>query len=198
MNVFDFFHRKACLTCDPAEWEIGYRELARVGLYDVIKFDALPDIGPHQSFNRSLRQMLIDFYDSGAQTFLMLEDDCEFKDLEHLEQALTEVPRDWDLLYLGANIRGDVLRITEHIFKLTDAWTTHCLGFNRKVVPYLLKFQPHISEQMADNWIGSQLGRLNGYVVAPMVAWQRPRWSVIWDKEVDYTEVFTLSEEKLI
>ena len=69
-------------------------ELERVGMKDVWRFDAIPIdtdkiLGPHQSFSASVRQILSDFLISGAETLLHLEDDCVFKDLTHLEEAIS-------------------------------------------------------------------------------------------------------------
>lgn len=201
--MWAFFDRKVCLTTVESEWDIGYRELARVGLQDVIKFQSLPDIGPHQSFSRSERQILTDFHESGAETLLHLEDDVVFKALGHLGEALRELPSDWDIVYLGANIQCEPQRVSEHLFRVTNCWTTHAIGYNRKCIPFLLENQPPFSEMMFDNFLGAALGRLNAFIVAPMVAWQRPHYSTLWEKDggpefVDYAEVFTLSEARLI
>jgi hypothetical protein len=52
---------------------------------------------------------------------------------------------------------------------------------------------------MFDNALSDLLPELNAFVVAPMVAWQRPRFSSIWQRsEVDdYTEIFEVSEARL-
>lgn len=198
MNPFDFFERKACLTVEPSEWEIGIREIERVGILDCDKRQALPEIGPHQSFNRTTRQMLSEFNDFPSSTLLVLEDDVVFRDLSHLETALSELPDDWDIVYLGANLlNGTPERYSEHLFRVTSAWTTHAMGYNKKCIPFLLENQPGFSEEMFDNWLGKQLKNLKAYVVAPMVAWQRPHYSGIWGKMVDYTDIFQASEEKL-
>lgn len=206
VNPFSFFQRKVCLTNSKLEWDIGYRELARVGLIDVQKFQAIPDIGPHQSFNRSTRAILQGFHDSGDDMLLFLEDDCEFKDLSHLEKALSELPEFWDIVYLGANLicwnrECDLQpeRYSEHLFRVFQAWTTHAIGYSRRVVPFLLGRQPGFSEQMFDQFLSENLPNLNAYVVAPMVAYQRPRVSSIWDKpEVqDYTPIFEASDMRL-
>jgi hypothetical protein len=65
-------------------------------------------------------------------------------------------------------------------------------------VPFILEHQPGFSEQMIDNWLSAQLPRLNAYVVAPMVAYQRARHSAIWGRYDDYTPIFKQSEAKLI
>lgn len=209
MNAFDFFQRKVCLTLGP-DWPLACSEFERVGLNDVWRFDAIPIdndkiLGPHQSFSAGVRQILQDFLVSGSKTLLHLEDDCSFQSLDHLESALSELPWNWDIVYLGANLLcwnrptdPQPERYSEHLFRVQQAWCTHAVGFNRKVVPYILANQPDFSSQMVDNWLSDQLQRFNAFVVAPMVAYQRPHRSAIWDTdEYDYTPIFQASDERL-
>lgn len=195
---WSFFGMKACLTVESSEWEIGIKEIERVGISDCVKRQAMSDIGPHQSFNRTTRMMLFDFNESPHQTLLVLEDDVIFKDLSLLATALSELPDDWDIVYLGANLlNGTPERYSEHLFRVTSAWTTHAMGYNKRCIPFLLENQPGFSEEMFDCWLGEQLVNMKAYVVVPMVAWQRPHYSGIWGRSVDYTEIFAASEEKL-
>lgn len=197
--TWDFFQRKICLTTEKAEWKLGSEEFSRVGL-SVEKFQSLPDIGPHQSFSKSVRHILIDFYESEAKTLLHLEDDCLFRNTDHLDQALKELPADWDIVYLGANLicdNGVPVRYSEHLFRVTSAWTTHAVGYNKKVVPYLLENQPGYCERMFDNWLSEQLKSLQAFIIAPMVAYQRPHVSTIWQRFDDYTPIFEASDALL-
>lgn len=211
MSAWDFFQRKASLTVNPSEWEKGCAEFERVGLRDVWKYQAIevgsaPEIkGVHQSFNATMRASLQGFWDSDAQTLLHMEDDCWFQEFGHLEAALSQLPSDWDLVYLGANLlcwnREDdprPLRFSEHLFRIGQAWTTHCVGFNRKVIPFLLENQPPFSEMMLDQFLSNSLPSLNAFVVGPLVCWQRPHFSSIWDRMTDYTDIFEASNRLLI
>jgi hypothetical protein len=199
---WDFFQNRTCLTTKAREWKKADAEFSRVGL-SVEKFQSLPDIGPHQSFSKSVRRILTDFNESDANTLLHLEDDCTFRDLSHLENALGELPSDWDIVYLGANLilwnNGEVApeRFSKHLFRVSCAWTTHAIGYNKKCVPFILENQPDVSERMFDNYLSDLLPRLNAYIVAPMVAWQRPHHSLIWNKFDDYTPIFEASEARL-
>jgi hypothetical protein len=195
--MWEFFDQKVCLTADAGEWQKAVDEFARVGL-SVHKFDAMPDIGPHQSFNRSTRQILIQFFESDGDSLLFLEDDCWFQDLSQLQHALAELPADWDIVYLGANIQDEKPeRVSDYVYRIRAAWTTHCIGYRRKVIPFILENQPGFSEQMYDNWLSSQLPNLHAYVINPMVAWQRPRVSKIWNNMADYSEHFERSQKLL-
>lgn len=195
--MWGFFDRKVCLTADAGEWVKAEVEFNRIGLTDVRRFNAIPHIGPHQSFNCSTRQILIEFFESDNERLLFLEDDCVFMDHGHVDQALKDLPTGWDIVYFGCNIQGGKpVKITNSLFKISGAFTTHCIGYNKKCIPFILENQPGFSEQMYDNWLSGQ--QLNAYVINPMVAWQRPRHSKIWGHAVDYNEHFINSQKQLV
>lgn len=196
--TWDFFQRKTCLTLGP-DWPIACAEFERVGLEHVWRFDALTAEGPHQSFNKSTRQILSDFIVSGSETLLFLEDDVVFRDMGHLDKALNELPENWDIVYLGANLlNGQPERYSEHLFRVKSAWTTHAIGYNKKVVPFLLDNQPPAGAEMFDNALSRWLPDLQAFVVAPMVAYQRFHKSSIWETLEDYTPHFLNSDLRLI
>lgn len=205
-SAWSFFDRVVCLSLTQEEWAKGKIEFDRVGLHRIERFQAVKEIGPHESFSHSERDILLDFYHSPAQRLLHLEDDCQFHDLEHLGRALAELPRTWDILYLGANLlmwndgsEPQPERVSEHLFRVRAAWTTHAVAYNKKCVYELLAKQPAFSEQMWDQYLSTRLGEFQAYVVAPMAAYQRPRVSSIWQKGTvdDYTEIFQASEARL-
>jgi hypothetical protein len=204
MNWSHHFHRRIMLTADPAEYALGHAECQRVGL-TVEPYHAVREIGPHQSFSHSERNILLDFlFDSNANALLHVEDDVLWRRLDHLEQAISELPSDWDVLYLGANLlcwnNGDEPqpeRRSEHLFRIRAAWTTHAIAYHKRCVRRILEGQPSFDELMFDNWLSSRLPSLNAFIVAPMVAWQRPRYSSIWQREDDYTSIFEASDDRL-
>jgi hypothetical protein len=201
---WSFFQRRVCLTANPGEWLKACAEFQRVGL-TVEKYEAVKEIGPHQSFNHSERNILLEFLFSEDNRLLHLEDDVAFRDLGHLPQALSELPANWDILYLGANLvcwnNGEPVpeRFSEHLWRVRAAWTTHAIAYHKSCVRRILERQPEFSAQMFDNALSELLPELNAFVVAPMVAWQRPRVSSIWQRDGvdDYTEIFKQSEMKL-
>lgn len=198
------FHRRVMLTNDATELALGQAECARVGL-TVEPYQAVKEIGPHQSFSHSERNILLDFlFDPNANTLLHVEDDVAWRDLGHLEQAITELPSDWDILYLGANLllwndgqEPRPERHSDHLWRVRAAWTTHAIVYHKRCVRRILEGQPSFDELMFDNWLSTRLPELNAFIVAPMVAWQRPRYSSIWQREDDYTEIFKASDARL-
>lgn len=199
---WSFFQRIVCLSASDSEYALAQAEFTRVGL-SVQKYLAVKEIGPHQSFSHSERNILLDFLFSEDNRLLHLEDDVVFRELGHLPQAISELPADWDILYLGANLvcwnngEPEPERYSPHLFRIRAAWTTHAIAYHKRCVRRILEGQPSFDALMFDNWLSSRLPELNAFCVAPMVAWQRPRYSQIWNREDDYSEIFRMSEARL-
>lgn len=195
---WQFFDRITCLTLGGDEWTQAEAEFKSVGL-NATPFQALQAIGPHQSFNLSTYAILQEFYDSKDHTLLFLEDDCDFRNLHLLPQVLKELPKDFDIFYLGANIRDEKpQRVSQHIYRVTDCWTTHAVVYRKPIVKFILENHPGESEMMADNWLGSILPNWKAFVCKPFLAYQRPRKSAIWGNVVNYEEIFKESQMKLV
>lgn len=201
---WSFFQRRVCLTNSVTEYSHAVTEFARVGLA-ALRYQAVKEVGPHQSFSHSERNILLDFLYSDSSTLLHLEDDSVFRDLGHLPQAISELPEDWDILYLGANLicwgkdEPPPERFSDHLFRVQAAWTTHAIAYHKRCVRRILERQPGFSEQMYDQYLSTRLPEFNAFVVAPMVAYQRPRFSSIWQKNEidDYTPIFEASDARL-
>src|SRR5688572_25448524 len=100
MTNWAFFDRIICLTTGGDEWTIAQAEFNAVGV-PASPFNAVKSIGPHESFNLSTYAILKEFYDSKDHTLLFLEDDCDFRNLHLMSQVLRELPKDFDIFYLG-------------------------------------------------------------------------------------------------
>jgi hypothetical protein len=198
--MLDYFDLKICLNHPNAteRWGSCLDEFRRVNLRNVVRFEALPSIGPHQSFNRSVRTILEYFMRSPYQRLLLLEDDVTFVRPEIADEAVKQLPDDWDILYLGANIMHPTGQkptpYSAHLCRVYDAWTTHAIAFNKKVVNFILQNQPGLSEAMFDYWLSGNLSRFNSYIVSPMAAYQRPGKSLIWNTATNYETIFTGSD----
>jgi hypothetical protein len=202
--MLDYFDYKVVLNCKSAveRMRLTSLELSRVGITSYHRFEAVPDIGPHESFNRSINYILRSFLLSGAKRLLLIEDDILFIDSRHADEAVAELPADWDIVYFGANLQESgfkaPVRHSKYLCRVFNAWTTHCVGFSQNAAKRLLKGQPGFSEQMFDNWLSSQLMEFNAFCVSPLVAIQRPGNSYIWGGNADYTDIFSKTDHLLI
>ena len=143
--------------------------------------------------------MLKTFLATNAKTALLLEDDVVFQDLGPLPAALQQLPADWDVLYLGANITDMVfgikenppVRHSEHLFRVRRAWTSHAIAYTRQAVERIVTVYNPNTCGMYDNFLSEyMLPKLNAFLVSPMVAFQRPGKSDLWRGNTDYTGAF--------
>lgn len=167
-----------------------HQELQRIGITDAVRIPGVMDENRTKGFNQAQRNAL----ESANGVTLILEDDVIFKDWGHLEQALSELPDDWDLCYLGANVAGSDLcewpwpkPVSQHLCRVLQAWTTHAIAYSEKGIKKVLELWDHTNGQMFDDVLRCNIeSNLNAYIVNPMVADQRPGYSDIWRGETDY------------
>jgi hypothetical protein len=206
-NVWDYFQRKVCLSFrerpsgKPSRWPACEKEFKRVQLNGVIRFEPVQAIGPHQSFTLSQKKILSDFANSDSETLLTLEDDVMFSNIDYLRDAIHAIKLHgikWDVLYLGGNVVGGLPKmIRRNLYKVENVWTTHAVAYTKKAASMLLSNFPNENEIMYDTYLGNCLTKLNAFMIGPMVATQRPDYSDIWQKDVDYTAIFTNSNRLL-
>lgn len=142
--------------------------------------------------------------DERIDKVLVLEDDIFFIDgyKKIFEDAIKELPKDWDLFYLGChglchkgdrkiNIfmsllhliknNGDCMSDKKHIFKPKFALTTHCYAITydgcKKLLEHLNKVSYHI-----DVSIALRGNRLNVYACEPNIAYQLGDDSLLADR----------------
>lgn len=203
--MFNFFDHIICLTQkERKDRQLDFeRECIKHrinGSYYYAEPSDLADGARFDSFCKSQIGMLKRFSESKAQTGLMLEDDVQFYNINNLQKALYQLPLDWDILYLGANIIGvDVNRLpkpeqySEHLFRVKAAWTTHAIAYNGDVVEKILsKYKGWQESGMYDDWLSREiLPNVKAFIIYPMVAVQRPVKSDLWGgRHVDYTGCF--------
>lgn len=198
-SVWDNFPVKYCLNQDsrPDRWKQATEEFARVGMDGVKRFAAIPADQPIKSFCLSQYAMLKTFLTKGQGVGLIMEDDVAFQGYAHLGAALKELPTDWDILYLGANITAGVtgaaahppVKHSAHLYRVFRAWTTHSVVYSRSMAEYLV--QNYRPDTMYDAWLSeSVLGSHKAFIVNPMVAYQYPGKSDLWGNDTDYTGAF--------
>lgn len=195
-----FFDRICCINLDKRvdRWQKCIEEFERVGI-DVERFSATDGDNHHLAFNKSQHRVLSKLVSEGAERMLVLEDDVVFKSTDHLTAAFNELPEDWDVLYLGANVNGTLLdRHSHHLFKIRNSFTTHAVAYSFKMAKWIVEnFNPD-QFPIYDEYLRVNVQeQFKCFLVAPMVAWQRPDHSDIWGHHADYTSCF-IEGDKLL
>jgi hypothetical protein len=153
---------------------------------------AVPHNDARTSFNLSMQKIM----NSTDGVLLLFEDDVEIRDFSHFDEAISQLPSDWELCYLGANLVAPIEKYSENLYKTFGAWTTHAVMYNN---PKELCKGYTDTSIMFDDWLKTNIHpRGNTYIIKPMIAWQRPHQSDLWNGYVDYTRIFDDSAAKLI
>ena len=170
----------------PDRWEAVTKEFDRVGL-EVERFRAcVNEENRFLGYNETYHGILSKYQKGG--TVLVLEDDVMFKSLAHMPRALNELPPDWDVLYLGANLNGTVqMHYSSALRYIRNSLMSHAIAYSEKMVDYIVdNFDPG-SFPIYDEWMRINIqDKFKCFVVAPMVAWQRPGYSDLWQTHANY------------
>lgn len=202
---FGYFDKIYCLNqlSRPDRWQQALDEFLKHNIIEVEQFLCITADQPFQSFCLSQYAMLKKFLASDKNNLLILEDDVIIHEHSHLDEAIKELPHDWDILYLGANLFGQggwpiPQKFSNHLSRIKHAWTSHAIAYNRKAAQYIVNHYPVETYAMYDNWLSENvLEKLNCFITNPMCAWQRPVKSDLWGIEVDYTGAFDAGNKLL-
>ena len=200
MTLDEVFHYIVVLTTEP-RFDRRYLFL-RDSEFTFSWFNAIYDKDPHRSFNLSQQAIIQDFVDSDADNILVMEDDADYRHGHLLDTVMQELPDDWDMLYLGANVKPhDNIKCwewhSEHLARIYNAYCTHAVAYRRPVARYIAEH--YKAQQMYDAFLDEQvLHRFKAYITVPFMSFQRPTMSSLWDRTVDYTDTFQVSEYLLM
>lgn len=155
---------------------------------------------PLMSYNLSILQILEKFLETDKETILILEDDVTFKSLDRMPQIMEEA-KSYDILYLGGNYvpyleHKPAEPYTHNLRKINSAWGTHAISFKRNIAEWII--ENYTLGRIFDNWLDEQLDKFNALAVVPMLARQKAGKSGLWDREVDYKEIYDNSDKYLL
>jgi hypothetical protein len=190
------------IDSDTESWRITQEQCAKVGLKPERVSAVVEDNRP-MAFNKSVyKAMEI----ASGRDLLLLEDDVMFdmdsiaNNFISLEGYVREyLPLNFLTLHLGANIIGVTGTVWQmpssfagDVVRLHNCWQSHATLYSAECVKFIIdNFDPNVMD--ADHPIFDEWLRLNvlnqgrSYLLNPMIAYQRPRHSEIWNVAADYT-----------
>lgn len=139
---------------------------------------------------------------------LILEDDAMIN-VETVKRNTISVPKDFDMLYLGYNINNGY-KHSKDLLKVVSAQCLHSYVLNKRVFNYVLENvgkdwesfpeymirnvferQVNFKPRAIDLFYGKIVNQIRGksYGVYPMISLQKPSFSDIENKEVDYNKI---------
>lgn len=169
------------------------QEFKDVGILDkVIWVPGVEDANPYRGFNLAQKNTLE--MASAWDNVLILEDDIRFlrPHLRWLWKDLEEYP--WDMLYLGATLRSPLKRISSHLYRAENVWTTHAIVYRKKMIRTILDLFPaDLLDPLSpgfvpfDEWLRTDIQpNFNCLICNPMVAVQRPSYSDLEGRFASY------------
>lgn len=187
-----------CLNLErnSQRWIDSSIQFHNVGLHDVERINCIEsEENRFISFNQSHYNTVKKGFETG-KPFAIFEDDICFDPIwRHIAEATSELPEDWQAIYLGANICGDwelPKKFSTHLSKLPNAFMTHAIIYSISGAKFVLdNMNPNVineSQHTYDDWLRTALMPFgNVYLLTPMNCYQRPVYSDCWQTVVDYT-----------
>ena len=101
---------------------------------------------------------------------------------------MSNLPKDWDMLYLCGNNYSGLSKVTENIFRTFGTLSTAAYAVNSKIYDQLLSILSVESpKKPIDSYYLDQHPHIKAYVCVPSLAFQRPDFSDIEHRFVDYS-----------
>jgi len=144
-------------------------------------YEPVPHETPYLSFNHTMHKILSEITDF---TFVF-EDDVHFINTD-IEPVILKAPVDFDLLYLGGNVREPLKKMNNHWWRVQNTWTTHAILYTSKGAKKILEVFDK-DGLIYDEQLRTKVQPvLNCYICKPFLAIQRPSHSDIWGIHADY------------
>lgn len=204
------------LASRPDRLEKSMKQLKDIGI-DAERFEAYTGDNRCLAFNKSqyhcIKKGIADSEAEGKKIFGVFEDDVAFTTKwPLLHRAMKDLPPKWLMLSLGCNLVGMGTtswkmpdKESPYIARLHNAWMTHAIIWNVEMIKQVIEQFPYHTDEyereglvIFDEWL-----RVNAFpnypcfVMNPMIAFQVPDKSDIWNTEGDYTACFNAGNEML-
>ena len=123
-----------------------------------------------------------------GRQIMFFEDDFELTQnwREVLGEAWNEVPKDFDLFYLGANLTSKPVKVSDHVVRVLGAWCLHAVVFSPKFIDYILSSYDVNKHWVFDEWCRVVAPQRKFYMCVPMISYQRESFSDFANKYVSY------------
>lgn len=169
-------------------------EIKEVDLGFALRVSGIIHENPATGCHLSHAKIFDDAIESGYDRILIFEDDVEFfpDAYTNLEKSLNELPSDWDMFYLGANLDAyPAYEISEHIAKLVGAYSTHAYAIRRNLFQTLFDINSDTSIKHNDVYYSQNIHpNYNCYLAMPLIAGQRESYSDIQKQVMKSNDIF--------
>jgi glycosyl transferase, family 25 len=204
--IKDYFDKIFCINLDRREdrWEETVTELKKWGLSDSISRysaidgntlnnDTIINNGELGILTTHIN-IITEAKENNYSNILILEDDIEFtKEIETIDEYMSLVPSDWDMIYFGGNhnkhMGKQINFLNEKIIKLNETYGIHCVAINSSIYDLILNVIDKRKKPI-DVYYADIQKTYNCYGFNPSIALQRVSYSDIQNKVTDYKWLF--------
>ena len=118
----------------------------------------------------------------------IFEDDVDFSEnfTEELDRALSVLPDNFDMFYLGASHHQRPILYKENVYKINHSYTAHAVCIKSNMFEHLKNAILQHNYLQVDVIYGLVQNQINAYAVYPHLAWQINSYSDIQNKFIDY------------
>ena len=160
--------------------------------YNAIKNTEYPEKGCLQSHLNIIKLAK----KANLKSILIIEDDCIF-----IKKPILDLPpTDWDMLYLGGNVKMPAKRYSDNLFHVTEGvHCTHAILYSKKGIEITLKNYDVFTNEIKshDHWlfcVGQKI--MECFICSPVIAYQRPGFSHPRNGYMDYYSEMKENEKK--
>ena len=158
-SICSFFDKIYCINLEERKdrWILCEEKFKEYGIINYVRFNGVKvegNLSPKKlgqiGCTASFYNVFKDAFQNNYNKILVLEDDFNFtlpKDqiAIKLDKAFEEMPEDWDMFYLGANIMNEIMsdpieKYSENLFKLNSAYALHSVCFSKNSFDKILNF----------------------------------------------------------
>jgi len=203
-NSFDFFDKIYCISLPESKNRKNTvsENFKKLDILDRVIFDFVlppPDkvkccILPGKlGCSLSNLKMFFNAFESGANNFLVFEDDVKLNKNSNeiqklLKKSIQQLPEDWDIFYLGGKPTKKIKRFDNNLVTIDSPMLcTYAYAFNRKAAKgYVEKMMNGIMVHACDSVLGMYAAKLKSYCAYPPLFSTLPGFSYIRQSKRDY------------
>lgn len=216
-NPFKFFDKIFCINLDsrPDRWAKCQEKFKKLGILDKVeRFSAFKLEHPDPAYKKILGQsgctlshlsILKKALDNNYSNYLVLEDDFEINETEInslsiLDNSLSELPPDWDILYLGGNLTDvyenvPLEKYSTFLYQVKACHTTHAMAISKSGMQKIAQKIGHvesivewvIKKGTIDVFLSKEiLSSNNCFIINPLLILQQEDFSDIEQSVYNY------------
>ncbi|WP_028978948.1 glycosyltransferase family 25 protein [Sporocytophaga myxococcoides] len=125
----------------------------------------------------------------GYKSILILEDDVEFNNglSKRLADNFHTIPSDWEMILMGGAHLEHLMKINFHIYRVQKSSCLHCYAIKETCYDFYLEQLEKMDMPIDHITMDIIQPRGKTYCFFPNMAYQRPSYSDIAERKVDYS-----------